>query len=216
MRSRYIAAVQDKPWWLAGGIPASACIAAYQAKGASSYEASKVNLANPGTYDCIAGGAVEPTLTADGWFFADDTTHRLNTQLVCGGYWSLIVKFKRENENSTTYIFGSYSGVNYHMIYHLNAVNKLAFLNGGSTRVNGVLVLDGVACLTNEQTYINNTKYGTPTAGSLPGGTYGIGIGGRRNDEAIPNDVWVAAAAIYYNTLIDNQVAALTAAMNAL
>jgi len=60
----------DVSWWLAGGVidPAN-CIAAYQPKGAASYAASKVNLANPGTYDAVDGAAY-PTWSADtGWTF---------------------------------------------------------------------------------------------------------------------------------------------------
>ncbi len=56
--------VAEIPWWLAGGIPAENCIAAYQPKGAASYAASKVNLANPGTYDAYEGTTLRFTLKA--------------------------------------------------------------------------------------------------------------------------------------------------------
>jgi hypothetical protein len=38
-------------WYLAGGVPKSSCVAAYQPIGASSYANSLINLVNPGTYD---------------------------------------------------------------------------------------------------------------------------------------------------------------------
>jgi hypothetical protein len=67
IKNRYTAAITDKPWWLAGGIPQSACVAAYQPKGASSYEASKVNLANPIVYT-LENGTEYPTWdTTTGW-----------------------------------------------------------------------------------------------------------------------------------------------------
>lgn len=47
----YRRAAAAVPWYLAGGVSAANCIAAYQPKGASSLEASYVNLANPGTYN---------------------------------------------------------------------------------------------------------------------------------------------------------------------
>jgi len=61
-------------WWEVAG---KTCIAAYQAKGAASYAASKVNLANPGTYDATEG--VAPTWdAATGWTF-NGTDQYLNT-----------------------------------------------------------------------------------------------------------------------------------------
>src|SRR4030042_266315 len=56
-------------WWLAGGISAANCLAAYQPKGAASYAASKVNLANPGTYDAVDGVAFPTWAAATGWTF---------------------------------------------------------------------------------------------------------------------------------------------------
>ena len=56
-------------WWLAGGIAAADCIVAYQPKGAASYAASKVNLANPGTYNATDINAPD-WATATGWYFS--------------------------------------------------------------------------------------------------------------------------------------------------
>lgn len=44
-------------WWQAGGT--TGAVAAYLAKGAASYAASKVNLVSPGTYD-LTDGATFP------------------------------------------------------------------------------------------------------------------------------------------------------------
>ena len=58
------------PWYLAGGVSAANCIAAWQPKGAASLAASYVNLANPGTYNLT--GTTPPTWNAsDGWICAD-------------------------------------------------------------------------------------------------------------------------------------------------
>ena len=54
-------------WWLAGGISASDCIAAYQPKGAASYAASLININNPGTRNLTNTG-IDPSWDAtNGW-----------------------------------------------------------------------------------------------------------------------------------------------------
>jgi hypothetical protein len=63
------------PWYLAGGVAAANCVAAYLAKGAADYATSKVNLANPGTHD-LTDGAVAPAFdAATGWTFDGATTY---------------------------------------------------------------------------------------------------------------------------------------------
>lgn len=61
-----ITAAVVTPWYLSGGVDPSDCIAAYQAKGAESYAASKVNLANPGIHDLTDNNTV-PWDSTDGW-----------------------------------------------------------------------------------------------------------------------------------------------------
>lgn len=68
----YVMAVSRPPsaskWFLAGGVNAANCIAAYAPKGAASLAASYTNLANPGTYDATTTSA--PTWSAaNGWMF---------------------------------------------------------------------------------------------------------------------------------------------------
>lgn len=59
------AAKAAEPWWLAGGISASACVAAYQPKGAASYADSLKNINNPGTNDLTS--AVGVSWDISGW-----------------------------------------------------------------------------------------------------------------------------------------------------
>jgi hypothetical protein len=64
-------------WWDLDGTITS-CIAAYQPKGAASYAASKVNLANPGTYDLTNGN--DPSWSAStGWTFDGVDDHLYET-----------------------------------------------------------------------------------------------------------------------------------------
>lgn len=81
-------------WWNAfGAIPAANCIAAYQPKGAADLAASKINLANPGTYNAAAGS--DPSFaTATGWTFNGSSQY-----LVTGvkptptGTWSGFIQY---------------------------------------------------------------------------------------------------------------------------
>lgn len=100
MKSRYIAAVQDKPWWLAGGIPPGSCVAAYQAKGASSQAGSYVNLANPGTYTCVPIVGKEPTWSVtEGWI--SDSSKQINTGISPDAGWSMIVHINSTSSGTT-------------------------------------------------------------------------------------------------------------------
>lgn len=57
-------------WYLAGEISVANCLAAYQAKGMETFAASKINLANPGTYDLSDGGS--PTWDSNnGWMLSN-------------------------------------------------------------------------------------------------------------------------------------------------
>ena len=79
------------PWYLSGGIDATNCIAAYDAKNAASLAASYVNLAKPGTYDAAPG--VAPTWAAGtGWTF-DGATQYLLTGVVPAAGWSFLIRF---------------------------------------------------------------------------------------------------------------------------
>lgn len=87
------AATTATTWYLAGGIDAANCVAAYQPKGAASHALSYVNLANPGTYDAAPGTA--PTWDqATGWIF-NGTSQYLTTGIVpaTDQTWSAVVKF---------------------------------------------------------------------------------------------------------------------------
>lgn len=59
-------------WWAAGG-SAGNIVGAYQAIGAASYNASKTNLANPGTYDLVEGTA--PAWAVDTGWVGDGATN---------------------------------------------------------------------------------------------------------------------------------------------
>jgi len=81
--SSQAAAVASGGWWDLNGAITS-CIAAYQAKGAASYAASKVNLANAGTYDLSNGTAYPTWDTSTGWTFTQANSEYLTGATLSG------------------------------------------------------------------------------------------------------------------------------------
>lgn len=105
--------------WLPPGISSGNVIAAYEAEGAASYAASKINLANPGTYDITnEGGGGAPTWDATkGWIFPsypDPTCTLFGPPLPNGGTCSVIMAFStptletaaRKNYANDAWLFG--------------------------------------------------------------------------------------------------------------
>ncbi len=111
-------------WWLASGMSSSDCVAAYLAKGAESYEDSKINLVNPGVYTLYSGDSehsipdtYDPDWTSgSGWEFIGS-----NSDYLAVGYdtadllhpsinkdWSAIIKYVSLSV-SPKYLFGTYS-----------------------------------------------------------------------------------------------------------
>jgi hypothetical protein len=92
----------SKPWYLESGVTP---IAAYLAKSAASYAASKINLVNPGTYD-ISDGAAFPTWGAAGWAF-DGATQYLNTGINVAVGMSFAIQCNVTDDNAARVIFGA-------------------------------------------------------------------------------------------------------------
>lgn len=142
-------------WWLAGGISPSDCVAAYQAKGAASYAASKVNLANPGTYDAIDGATAPTWNTTDGWI-KTTTAPYLLTGIEPDDHWnwSFIVRM----DITTGLTRGSLIGNRHFRITGQGDGNRYYDMqNGFAQRVGLGSGLSGVMtiCLAKDRGYIN-------------------------------------------------------------
>jgi len=178
-------------WWLSGGISETNCIAAYQPMGAENYETSKVNRANPGTYNAADG--LPPTWGIDvGWdFVAAGTRTYLTTGITPANdqTWSMIVRFTNAAQNGLTvcgsentsgqgrfYLWARRGGTNNHRLY-----GNGGFFGGGVRVANGVIAVAGASC------YYNKGLDGTITtawdvgareiiigAGNIGAGTSGI------------------------------------------
>lgn len=229
MKSRYIAAINDKPWWLAGGIPRAACIAAYQPKGASDYAVSKTNLANPGTYDAADGSAYPTWDATNGWRF-NGTDDYLDSGVIHSSNYTVICRFiRRSDTDAATQIFFGANTTNtrYYLGYSSNTVaeaDRLRPVYGwGSASYNnlGATVAvnsGGVMCLADKKTYWNGSYVADVTATYTNTNTRSDYIGGYNNNgtAALFSGIDIYALAIYNATLTAQNIADLTTAMNAL
>lgn len=204
-------------WWKVGGIDPATCVAAYQPKGAISYEDSKINLANPGTYNAY-GGVNFGWNDHDGWIGNKTTTHLLTgIQPPTGAEleWSIIARFTGMSPIPYDFgyevIIGGSSG--YNTDFSLMRRNDFQFRNGVSAAWNGDPA-SGIAAISAKKGYFNGVPIVTIGAGSYDGTP--IIIGARYTTNTYVFGGQIQAAAIYNTALTDPQIAALTAAMNAL
>lgn len=209
-----------KNWWLAGDIPSINCKLAYQAKGAANYAASKVNLANPGTYNLLdTGGAVSWDAT-NGWMFSG--SNYLNTQFVLDKPYVFAWRYKDYGTALWwTGQFGTYNAAGNTTIAGITPVNTWsAFANTtyGSqftyTRQSASTFIMNV-----DNIYDNGILIKTLSSKTDPAEHKSCYIGGfNKNDGAVfrGTDFDMLAFAIYDSTLSAAQITALNAAMNAL
>jgi hypothetical protein len=211
-RSRYTAAITDKPWWLAGGIPRSACIAAYQARGASSLAASYTNLASPGRYT-LAEVATPTWDTIDGWV-GDNSDNQLNTGIIQNISATMIVKFSghaRGTRNDMAGVLTYESGDKYYIIG--NWSNGFRFYKGGGNYYLGAGIAAGVACISGYRCFMNGVYLGSIAAGGALSTSATMRL---LHSSADPFSGKMQAASFYYDEFSDYQIATLTNAMNAL
>ena len=211
------------PWYLAGGVDPAHCIAAYQPKGAASYAASKINLANPGTYDITEKNAgVEPSWSAEnGWY-----TYRRNddpmllatlTGLTLAKSWTIITMFIRPATATGIYL-GRVTNANYWGMYGADNAHALfAYWGGSNINISDASYYTTtftVHCIANGIYYRDGEGFGTG-GGTNTVDNPVIGYMGN-NNYGSSSTAKLGSAAIYNTTLTPDQVAAISAAMAAL
>ena len=199
------------PWWLSGGISAANCVAAYQAKGAADYAASKVNLANPGTYNLTATS--DPSFaTATGWTFSG--SEYLITGITPAADWSFIVQY--EHTVTTTHgLFGSEGTVNTRFFILLTST-AIGYGAGGY-QSKTPQQQSGNVCLSGSAGYRNGTSTDAITR-SWSGTAQPMIIGGL-NSAGTPGLLMtgkITSIAFYNAAITSDQVSAVYTAMNAL
>lgn len=207
-------AVAGGGWWdLDGAI--TSCIAAYQPKGAVDYTASKVNLANPGTYNATEG--VAPTWdTTTGWT-GDGASKYLDTGITVTDdeTHTLIFRYSGHDSASSTYdcTFGVDTAKNEWGF--INRSNRPYIMLGGTITQFGTITMnEAVVCVAGLSLYVNGGYRGAHAGGNV-NGTIKIG---RIHYGGVQKYFYAnyLAAAIYNAVLTSDQISALTTAMNAL
>jgi len=241
MSVRVMAPQAAVDWWLSGGINAANAIVVYQPKGAASYAASLVNLANPGTYDAYAGSA--PTWAAGtGWTFNGSTQYLYAhssgfSTLVSNGAYTFCARFACDDDVSVRQaIFADWNaagsdgsvveelGGYLQTAAHLTTVQRQSavvsdYLDSGESAVSTVLVNVGVTWLgVNPWTrniYTDGVFRATDAPTAMMNGTQlAIGRAGQYNDLYFTGRV--IALAIYNTAISGAQVTAVHTAMAAL
>lgn len=204
-------------WYYAGGIAAANCIIAYQPKGAADYAASKVNLANPGTYNATDGAAFPTWDAVNGWIFNGSTQYLTTGYIPAAGQTKSLIARLSDAVTSNFPLIGTQANANKFGVMANSA------WQGGRTYGNGsptVTVLGqltgGVFAVAGNQGYLNGVPEGgviTAHAGVL----IAIRVG---HDFSSGADGWyqgyLQALAVYDITLSAEQVLAVYAKMAAL
>jgi hypothetical protein len=201
-------------WWLSGGISAANCIAAYQAKGAASYAASLVNLANPSTYDATTADA--PAWAAlTGWHFEAGSTYILcGTSVPATTFtYSVICRV------FTSSAGGDNSGrlidqANQYRIIPYTVGNYVAYNCGNTAKeITPSLIGAGTLGMAGRFAFRNGISEGECTGATLTAGDLNIG------NSAVYNrglDGYIYAIALYDTVITDTQMLAVSDAMNLL
>lgn len=158
------------PWWLAGGISPANCVAAYQAKGAVSYAASKVNLANPGTYDAMDGTSAPPWDSTNGW--VGNNAGYLDTRFKIKLNWSVVIRGWKVKSGNYGYLFGNFEG-GYAFQYQLRSdTNRLICYYGNNYNNTYTVTPSGdntpfIIGFRTKDIYVNGSYVGSVNANEL-------------------------------------------------
>lgn len=205
------------PWYLAGGISASACVIAYQAKGAASLAASYVNLARAG--DNAAPGAAPTWDASSGWTFNGTTQFLRAGTSIAANNWSIFVQYAGLAAGTRCLVGCSKTVVPRGSFYVGEVPGNMVVISGDAFggALNAPALATGNYGASGKQPYRNGIA---EPAADTPGGGTGLSlyIGASNNDGAAASfaSVQVRAVAIYSVTITAPQALALARAMAAL
>lgn len=224
-----IAAVRGKnfgsptiPWYLSGGIAAANCAAAYLAKGADSYAASKSNLANPETYDLTDSGTPPSWAALTGWQFSN-SANWLNTGIVIPSHeWSMFVAGQVPLLLGNSNFCGTYNDLGGYFAITLESgtyyVYNMAGRNCGAPSLFNV-VIGYAGYVAYKDGAVVGDIYGSGTPETMPplhlGGVAFTEDGESYVVEGTESGLYVASFAIYDSVLSESQAIALMTAMAA-
>ena len=192
--------------WLTGGIPAANCVAAWQAKGAASYDSSLIDLTGNG-HVLSPSDYAPPWDAVNGWctgrWRAGYTYYGLITDIVPQVGYSIAIRAVRVFDTGTKVFNSEYFALT--LDFSIDG-NLWARTNSGygGTATEGVFVLSG------GKGYIDGTLVKTLTDTNNSTNPLSIGRGDNPGSKIYIKEVFI------YSSTIDAQVAALSAAMAAL
>jgi len=222
-RATFDAPILNPGWWLAGGvISEDDVVAVYQPYGADDYAASKVNLANPGTYD-LTNGSNYPTWDIDyGWIFEYSERQYLVSTIVPASGWSMIVKF---NFSRPVYPILSYSGMigvnaetstKFEMAPAWANTGVRFYAAGGINQISSGFYSNGIMSMLGQQPCYNGATDGAACADWSGEQTYPISIGALNTANTIGYHFQgiISHIAIYRTIITSAQLAAVEAAIS--
>jgi len=208
-------------WWDDNGA-ISGCVAAYQAVGVADYATSKVNLANPGTYN-ITEGKAPAWDTDNGWKFDGSTnSYYLKTGVIPSSLtWTAIIRYS-----------DFVSELAYAAIYYAQTTGptkgfgiqktNFRFANGGRVAVAGLDTFpsSAVFAVANRSIYRDGALLASniPEDDGVPNTDVYLGVANQNGgpDGATYIKAYIKAVSFYDNELTLAQIATETTAMNAL
>ena len=204
-------ASEEANWWEVSG---KTCVAAYQPKGAASYAASLVNLANPGTYDATAPGTAPDWASGTGWDFSVSNSYLSSGAAPTGG-WSMFAAFDSgldavnlimgcrvgANNQDFTLLLGDYGDTH-------RACNGSGYIQGSDRIQEGVYGVAGTLA------FLNGVQESGTTAGTASN-ALPIFLGANNNNGSLHLKFSgnMKAAVIYSDTLTPAEAIALETVM---
>ena len=200
------------PWYLSGGVSASDCVGAYKAKGAASLAASKVNLANPGTYDLSS--TADPTFdTTTGWYFISGK--HLQTGITPTSTYSFVGRLNGVEVSNWRSLGGLWSVANGKYNIAWNGSNW--YISVGGSDVNSTsTATSGVFAIVNRYLYVDAVKKTSQASAAANSLTFSMGAPTADAGYGTNCVEYCLAFALYSSVLTEEQLLAITTAMNAL
>jgi hypothetical protein len=174
------------PWYIVDGINANDIVCAYQAKGVSSLENSKINLVSPGSYDLVS--SIPPTWnTNDGWIYGEDGDQYFDSQVIPKSTWTMICRFDNIDVNQYNELCGISNNDTYEYFFIEPSENgdggHFYGMQRSVTPNNAVHITEGVMAISERQGYLNGVADFSPVAESsweYPG-EVAVYVGARQN-----------------------------------
>lgn len=206
--------------WLAGGIPRTACVAAYEPVCAVSHADSYINRANPGTYTLAISGGAPTWADGTGLTFAGSDSYSSGITHPANQSWSFVIRYGNASasaDNTFPSGVGGPGGNPNRLWMSPNAFVGSTLCQSfgygsGRIEVAGAQTASGCVLAMAAGLAYKNGAVIAAIGGSPPTSTVAISVG--RGFNFLSGDVY--AAYVYNVPLTPTQVRAVTDAMNML